>query len=203
MTAVDLRHIKGLKGVSRINETEYQYHVVIDDLKQDSILIRSNSKEIVNQQQVVFESLWNKAIPARERIEELQHVEMRLEVGPEDGIKTENYNIENKIHRILENINGFGQIEVKTLGKEKEIITQDPNYNKGAQQPTPKKLQLWSNSSGSEYAICLEGESNFFATTRESPSTQYTDLIEEADYFEDLKYDWEYTLKQWISNHNH
>jgi hypothetical protein len=203
MTAVDLRHIQGLKGVSRINETEYQYHVVIDDLKQDSILIRSNSKEIVNQQQVVFESLWNKAIPARERIEELQHVEMRLKVGPEDGIKTENYNIENKIHRILENINGFGQTEVKTLGKEKEIITQDPNYNKGAQQPTPKKLQLWSNSSGSEYAICLEGESNFFATTRESPSTQYSDLIEEADYFEDLKYDWEYTLKQWISNHNH
>jgi hypothetical protein len=201
MKAVDLRHIQGLKGVSRINETEYQYHVVIDDLKQDSILIRSNSKEIVNQQQVVFESLWNKAIPARERIEELQHVEMRLKVRPEDGIKEENYNIENTIHHIFENINGFGQTEVKTLGKEKEIITQDPNYNKGAQQLTTKKLQLWSNSSGNEYAICLEGESNFLAATKESPSTHYTELVEEADYLEDLKYDWVYTLKQWTSNH--
>jgi hypothetical protein len=64
-------------------------------------------------------------------------------------------------------------------------------------------LQLLSNSSGSEYAIFLEGESNFLAATKESPSTQYTDLVEEADYLEDLKYDWEYTLKQWISNHNH
>src|ERR1051326_669508 len=115
MTAVDLRHIQGLRGVSRINETEYQYHAVIDDLKQDSILIRSNSKEIVNQQQVVFDSLWNKAISARERIEELQHVEMRLKVGPEDGIKEENYNIENTIHRILENINGFGQTDRKSV----------------------------------------------------------------------------------------
>jgi hypothetical protein len=202
MTAVDLRHIQGLRGVSRINETEYQYHAVIDDVKQDSILIRSNSKEIVNQQQVVFDSLWNKAISARERIEELQHVEMRLKVGTKDGIEEENYNIENTIHHILENINGLGQTEAKTLGK-REIITQDPNYNKGAQQLTPKKLQLWSNSSGSEYAICLEGESNFLATTKESPSTQYTNLVEEADYLEDLKYNWEYTLKQWTSNHNH
>jgi hypothetical protein len=57
MTAVELRHIQGLRGVSRVNETEYQYHAVIDDLKQASILIRSNSKEIVNQQQAVFDSL--------------------------------------------------------------------------------------------------------------------------------------------------
>jgi hypothetical protein len=202
MTAVELRHIQGLRGVSRINETEYQYHAVIDDLKQASILIRSNSKEIVNQQQVVFDSLWNKAISARKRIEELQRLETRLKVGSEDGIKEENYNIENTIHRILENINGLGQTEVKTLGKE-EITAQDANYNKGAQQSTPKKLQLWSNSSGSEYAIRLEGESNFLATTKESPKTQYTDLVEEVDYLEDLKYDWEYTLKQWTSNHNH
>jgi hypothetical protein len=71
MTAVELRHIQGLRGVSRINETEYQYHAVVDDLKQASILIRSNSKEIINQQQLVFDTLWNKAIPASEKIEEI------------------------------------------------------------------------------------------------------------------------------------
>jgi hypothetical protein len=40
----------------------------------------------------VFDSLWNKAISARERIEELQHLEMRLKVGPENVIKEENHN---------------------------------------------------------------------------------------------------------------
>ena len=202
MTAVELRHIQGLRGVSRINETEYQYHAVIDDLKQASILIRSNSKEIVNQQQVVFDSLWNTAIPARERIEELQRVEMSLKEGPEDGIKEEHYNTEKMIHHVLENINGLEQTKAKTLRKE-EIITQDPGYKKNeTQQPIPKKLQLWSNSSGSEYAIRLEGESNFVAA-RLWPLAQYTDLVEEADYLEDMNYDWDYTLKHWTSNRYH
>lgn len=196
MTAVELRHIQGLRGVSRINETEYQYHAVIDDLKQASILIRSKSKEIVNQQQVVFDSLWNKAIPAKERIEELQRVEMSLKEGPKDGIKEENYNIEKMIHHVLENINGLEQPRVSR----EEIIS---HYKNKTQQPILKKLQLWSNSSGSEYAIRLKGEPNCLAATKESPSIQYTDLVEEADYLEDMRYNWGYTLKHWTSNRYH
>jgi hypothetical protein len=64
-------------------------------------------------------------------------------------------------------------------------------------------LQLWSNSSGSEYAIRLKGESNFLAATEESPSSQYTDLVEEVDYLEDMRYNWGYTLKHWTSNRYH
>jgi hypothetical protein len=201
MRAVELRHIQGLKGVFRVNETEYQYNAVLDDTKRAAILIRSSSKEIVNQQQAVFNALWNKAIRAKERIEELQRVEMRHK-EPEGGIKEENYNIEKMIYHVLENINGLEQTKAKTLRKD-EIITRDVNYKIETQQPIPKKLQLWSNSSGSEYAIRLKGESNFLAATKESPSTQYTDLVEEADYLEDIKYDWDYTLKYWTSNRNH
>jgi len=62
-------------------------------------------------------------------------------------------------------------------------------------------LQLWSNSFGSECAIRLKGESNFLAATKES-LTQYTDVVE-VDYLEDIKYDWDYTLKHWISNRYH
>jgi archaellum component FlaC len=194
MTAVELRHIQGLRGMSRINETEYQYHAVVDDSNSNSILIRSNSKEVINQQQVVFDSLWNKAIPAKERIEEIEHTGMSVQKS-EDGLNKEKCDAEETIHNILENINGLEQ--------PMELISQDPNHNKEAQQSKHKKLQLWSNFSGSEYAIRLEGESNFLAATKESPSTQYTDLVEEAAYLEDMMYDWEYTLKHWTSNRYH
>jgi hypothetical protein len=194
MTAVELRHIQGLRGVSRVNETEYQYHAVIDDLKQASILIRSNSKEIVNQQQAVFDSLWNKAIPANERIKELQHVETSLKV-PEDGIKEENYNTEKMIRHVLEKINGLEQPRIRN-----ELISY---YKNEIQQSISKKLQLWSNSSSREYAIRLKGESNILAATNESPSIQYTVLVEEADYLEDTRYTWSYTLKHWTSNRFH
>lgn len=196
MTAVELRHIQGLRGVSRINETEYQYHAVVDESKQASILIRSKSNETVSQQQVVFDSLWDKAIPAKERIEELRRLEMRPKEGPEDGIKEENYNIEKMIHHVLENINGLEHPRVSR----DEIVT---HYKNKTQQPIPKKLQLWSNSSRNEYAIRMEGESNFLATTNGSSSTQYTDLVEEANYLEDMRYNWDYTLKHWTSNRYH
>jgi len=46
-------------------------------------------------------------IPAKERIEELQRVEMSHKEEPDGGIKEENYNIEKIIHYVLENINGL------------------------------------------------------------------------------------------------
>jgi hypothetical protein len=120
----------------------------------------------------------------------------------EDELNKENHDFEETIHNILENINGLEQPKVKTLRKE-EIITQDSNNNKRAQWLKHKKLQLWSNSPGSEYAIRLKGESNFLAATKESPLTQYTNLVEEADYLEDMRYNWGYTLKHWTSNRYH
>ncbi len=65
-----------------------------------------------------------------------------------------------------------------------------------------KKLQLRLNPSRSEYAICLEGFTDTLASTCEymSKRSQYTHLIEESNFLEDLQYDWKYTLKHWISN---
>ncbi len=67
-----------------------------------------------------------------------------------------------------------------------------------------KKIQLWSNYSRSEYAIRLEGVSDILtATSEEIATAQYTELVEEVDHLADLKYDWTYTLKHWISNRDH
>jgi hypothetical protein len=68
-----------------------------------------------------------------------------------------------------------------------------------------KKLQLRSDPSRSEYAICLEGFTDTLAATCENMSkrSQYTHLIEESNFLEDLQYDWKYTLKHWIDNRDH
>jgi hypothetical protein len=63
MKAAYLRHLEGLKGVFRVNETECQYTIVLDEPRQVAIMIRSNMHEIVSQYQKAFDILWEKAVP--------------------------------------------------------------------------------------------------------------------------------------------
>lgn len=59
---------------------------------------------------------------------------------------------------------------------------------------------MWSNNSKSDYAIKLKAGSDFLAATKDT-TEEYTDLVEESDYLEDVQYDWNYTLRHWIDNH--
>jgi hypothetical protein len=85
-------------------------------------------------------------------------------------------------------------------------------------------MQLWTNSDKSEYAIYLKDTSskgskniknkdkspitttasnnNLLAATNHDNSIKYTELLDESNYLEDLKYDWKYTLERWIHNSN-
>jgi hypothetical protein len=78
-----------------------------------------------------------------------------------------------------------------------------------------KKLQLWTNANKTEYAIYLASNTNNKSTNKNSHSHSndelvintnrdgnlpYTQLLDESDYLDDLKYDWKYTLEQWIDN---
>jgi hypothetical protein len=74
--------------------------------------------------------------------------------------------------------------------------TQIRDYNKNPLQPAIK-IQLWSNNSKSNYAIKLRGRSNFLAATKDT-TEEYTKLVEESDYLEDMQYDWNYALRHWI-----
>jgi hypothetical protein len=73
------------------------------------------------------------------------------------------------------------------------------DYKKYPPQPFAK-IQLWSNNSKTDYAIKLKGSQDFLAATKDT-TEEYTDLVEESDYIEDVQYDWNYTLKHWINNH--
>jgi two-component system, OmpR family, sensor histidine kinase VicK len=68
----ETRHLDGIQGNFGVSETEYLASAILDKEKIVPLLIHSNVKQIVRQQQYVFQTLWNKAIPAEQRIEEIE-----------------------------------------------------------------------------------------------------------------------------------
>ena len=68
----EMRHLDGVQGNFGVSETEYLASATLDKEKVVPLLIYSNVKQIVKQQQYVFQTLWNKAIPAEQKIEEIE-----------------------------------------------------------------------------------------------------------------------------------
>jgi two-component system sensor histidine kinase VicK len=85
----ELRHLNGVKGNFEVSkngigggEQEYIGTSTLQKAKPIAQLIYSNVKEIVEQQQFVFDTLWNKAIPFQVRLKEI-----------EEGIKPESIEV--------------------------------------------------------------------------------------------------------------
>ena len=76
----EIRHLDGIKGNFYISDTEYIAPATFERGKPASQMIYSNVKEIINHQQYVFDTLWNKAIPAEQKIKELEEGVSEFEV---------------------------------------------------------------------------------------------------------------------------
>src|SRR5215467_7894903 len=73
MKIADVRHLEGIKGNFMVSEKEYLTPAVSNNTSNiASQIIYSNLHEIVEQQQYIFETLWSKAIPAEQRIREIE-----------------------------------------------------------------------------------------------------------------------------------
>jgi len=68
----ELRHIDGIKGNFAVSEREYTASSTLQEATLLQQVIYSNVKEIVEQQQNLFEGFWNRAIPAETRIKEIE-----------------------------------------------------------------------------------------------------------------------------------
>jgi signal transduction histidine kinase len=93
MTIVDeLRHLEGIKGNFMLSETEYIAPIILFEKgKIASQIIYSNQKEIVDQHQYMFDTFWNKAVSAEQRIKEIEdgvigqeHYQTRFLENPKD-----------------------------------------------------------------------------------------------------------------------
>ncbi len=81
LTMVDeLRHLDGIKGNFYITETAYLAPATIHEKgKPAAQIIYSNVREVVEHQRYVFDSFWSRAIPAGERIREIQEGKVRYQ----------------------------------------------------------------------------------------------------------------------------
>jgi two-component system sensor histidine kinase VicK len=75
MNLVDeLRHVDGVKGGLAVSETEFMATTILEEATPLTQVIYSNVKEMVEQGQYIFDSLWANAaaIPAKQRIKEIE-----------------------------------------------------------------------------------------------------------------------------------
>jgi two-component system, OmpR family, sensor histidine kinase VicK len=69
----ELRHLDGIKGNFMVSDQEYLAPVVLfEKEKIASQIVYSNVKQLVDQHQYTFDTLWSKAISARQRIREIE-----------------------------------------------------------------------------------------------------------------------------------
>jgi signal transduction histidine kinase len=72
MQISELRHLDGIKGNFAISEKGYTASATLQEAALLQQVIYSNVRSILDQQQYVFETLWNKAIPAEQRLREIE-----------------------------------------------------------------------------------------------------------------------------------
>jgi two-component system, OmpR family, sensor histidine kinase VicK len=69
----EIRHLDGIKGNFMISESEYLAPVILfEEGKVASQLIHSNQRVIVDQYRYMFDTLWNKAMSAQQRIKDIE-----------------------------------------------------------------------------------------------------------------------------------
>ena len=69
----EIRHLDGIKANFSVSETDYlATAATLREAQPVTQIIYSNVKDIVEQQSYVFESFWNRAVPAETRIKEIE-----------------------------------------------------------------------------------------------------------------------------------
>jgi signal transduction histidine kinase len=68
----ELRHLDGIKGNFVMSEREYMASATLQEATLLPQVIYSNVKEVIEQQEYVFNSFWNKSVPAELKIREIE-----------------------------------------------------------------------------------------------------------------------------------
>ena len=99
---MSLRHLDGVRGGVAVSESEYMATTVLQEAKPLTQVIYSNVKEVVEQGQYIFDTLWNASVSAEHKIREIENgiipYETRIiENNPDEIVKqirllTENSN---------------------------------------------------------------------------------------------------------------
>jgi two-component system, OmpR family, sensor histidine kinase VicK len=102
MSIVDeVRHLDGIKGNFMISEIEYLAPATShQEAKLAALIIYSSVKEIVEHQQYVFETLWNKSMSSERRIREIEdgittHYQSKIIEDPDEVVREIGHQVAN------------------------------------------------------------------------------------------------------------
>jgi two-component system, OmpR family, sensor histidine kinase VicK len=124
----EVRHLNGVRGNFEVSRNkmsgkgEYIATATLQEAEPTAQLIYSNVKEIVEQQQFVFDTLWNMAIPSEVRIKEIEEgikpETIEVIVNPKEALEAE-YRLlksaKQEIQMIFSTVNTF-HMQEKQLG---------------------------------------------------------------------------------------
>ena len=68
----ELRHVDGVKGGMAVSESEYMATILHKENEPPIQAIYSNAKEVVEQGQYIFDTLWNNGTPAFQKLKEIE-----------------------------------------------------------------------------------------------------------------------------------
>ncbi len=95
----EIRHLNGVRGNFEVSRNEisgkgeYIATATLQEAESVAQLIYSNVEEIVEQQQFVFDTLWNRAIPSQVRIKEIEEgikpETIEVIVNPKEALEAE------------------------------------------------------------------------------------------------------------------
>jgi two-component system, OmpR family, sensor histidine kinase VicK len=87
----ELRHLDGVRGGMAVSESEYMATTILEESKPLTEVIYSNVKEVIEQNQYIFDTLWRSAISAEQKIKEIEEGVIRFETriieNPDEVIK--------------------------------------------------------------------------------------------------------------------
>ena len=123
----ELRHLEGMKGGIAVSETEYMATTVLLEATPLTQVIYSNMKEVVGQMQYIFDIFWYRAIPASQKIREIEegieHVETKVLENPDEIFNHIKYVIEKASDRsVCSSLGGMQLIYDNFLNLYKKII---------------------------------------------------------------------------------
>jgi len=152
----EVRHLDGIKGNFMISEIEYLAPATShQETKLAALIIYSSVREIVEHQQYVFETLWNKSMSAETRIRELEegitHYQTKVIEDPDEVVKEISSLIanSNELCTCLTSggmqygYNHFSEIRKKILEKQKKGEHKGLRYVSNINQDNSKFVKVF------------------------------------------------------------
>ena len=154
---IEIRHLDGIKGNFVVSENVYVAAATLEEAKPVPIWMRSTVKMFREQQQYVFDTLWNKAIPAEHRINEIEKnipAERTEVVSDPHGIESFYKNI---INNAEQEIMLILPTTVDTFANEKRIAIID-SLKESAKRNV--KIRILVHSNREDYDTAQEQDIN-------------------------------------------